>query len=437
YIIVVDGRQVTSAGMTLFELADYMLSIGCYNAMNLDGGGSSTMVVRGEIENSPSDGIERDVANALMVISTAPAGSVSQLKISPSLVKIFIGNILQFTVEGFDDYFNPVVLSPSLIKYSLSKPSLGLIGSNGLFTASTKSDTGYVIVEYDNKIKDSVLVIVKGVDRIEILPNQAVTDNSQIINCSAKVYDTENVEQNVSTINIQWSVSDTAVGKIDAAGQFQGKAEGSTYVKGVYMGKSDSSQVFVQIGEGTMILDSFESLDSWNLTGLNIDTTGSAISFSTEKSTEGSGSLQLDYVFKYQSGSFNWAYLNCDLQIFGIPDSILVDVFSDGALHRIFFDFKDAAGAVPRVNTNKIANNAGVFETIKGKLPSTASQIVYPLTLSRIAIALGSTSVNDQEYTGTIYLDNLRLKYKNEPSAVDEEEIIPSQFKLYQNYPNP
>src|SRR5690606_3981740 len=84
YIIVVDGRQVTSAGMTLFELADYMLSIGCYNAMNLDGGGSSTMVVRGEIENSPSDGIERDVANALMVISTAPAGSVSQLKISPS-----------------------------------------------------------------------------------------------------------------------------------------------------------------------------------------------------------------------------------------------------------------------------------------------------------------------------------------------------------------
>src|SRR5690606_23184981 len=165
YIIVVDGRQVTSAGMTLFELADYMLSIGCYNAMNLDGGGSSTMVVRGEIENSPSDGIERDVANALMVISTAPAGSVSQLKISTSLVKIFIGNILQFTVEGFDDYFNPVVLSPSLIKYSLSKPSLGLIGSNGLFTASTKSDTGYVIVEYDNKIKDSVLVIVKGVDR--------------------------------------------------------------------------------------------------------------------------------------------------------------------------------------------------------------------------------------------------------------------------------
>ena len=75
YIVVVDGRQpFYSAGMTLSELADLMISLGAHYAMNLDGGGSSTLVVRGKdgaprILNSPIDqyipGRERAVANHL------------------------------------------------------------------------------------------------------------------------------------------------------------------------------------------------------------------------------------------------------------------------------------------------------------------------------------------------------------------------------------
>ncbi|MCX7610839.1 MAG: phosphodiester glycosidase family protein [Ignavibacterium sp.] len=70
YFVVVDGRQSNlSVGMTLDELADLMLSIGCKNAVNLDGGGSSTMVIHNQVVNSPSDpGGERSVANALFAI---------------------------------------------------------------------------------------------------------------------------------------------------------------------------------------------------------------------------------------------------------------------------------------------------------------------------------------------------------------------------------
>lgn len=52
-IVTVDGRESSSIGMTLFELANFMKSIGCYNAMNLDGGGSTVLYVKGKVVNHP------------------------------------------------------------------------------------------------------------------------------------------------------------------------------------------------------------------------------------------------------------------------------------------------------------------------------------------------------------------------------------------------
>lgn len=69
FLLVVDGRQKDlSIGMTLGELADFMLKLGCTEAMNLDGGGSSTFWLDGKIMNSPSDGRERRIANGLILL---------------------------------------------------------------------------------------------------------------------------------------------------------------------------------------------------------------------------------------------------------------------------------------------------------------------------------------------------------------------------------
>jgi len=67
-LLVVDGRQQSSVGVTLLELALLMQEYGAVEAMNLDGGGSSEMVVRGKVVNKPSDGRERAVGNALMIV---------------------------------------------------------------------------------------------------------------------------------------------------------------------------------------------------------------------------------------------------------------------------------------------------------------------------------------------------------------------------------
>ncbi|WP_346353605.1 phosphodiester glycosidase family protein [Azotosporobacter soli] len=67
-LVVVDGRQTHSVGMTLLELALFMQEIGAQDAMNFDGGGSSEMVMNGRIVNKPSDGRERRVGDALVVV---------------------------------------------------------------------------------------------------------------------------------------------------------------------------------------------------------------------------------------------------------------------------------------------------------------------------------------------------------------------------------
>jgi len=69
YLLEVDGRQRgLSLGMNFHELAAYFIKLGCDTALNLDGGGSATMWVMGQVMNSPSEGRPRPAANGLVLI---------------------------------------------------------------------------------------------------------------------------------------------------------------------------------------------------------------------------------------------------------------------------------------------------------------------------------------------------------------------------------
>ena len=69
-LVVVDGRSRSSVGYTLLELARFMLEQGAVEAMNLDGGGSSQMIIGSQIVNTPSDGRERRLGAGIAVVKT-------------------------------------------------------------------------------------------------------------------------------------------------------------------------------------------------------------------------------------------------------------------------------------------------------------------------------------------------------------------------------
>lgn len=103
-LVTVDGRQTGSAGLSLLEAARLMAGLGAVDAVNLDGGGSTTFVTRGAVRNQPSDGTERRVVSALALVpigqaSPAPAAAPAGPRIAPtdpaSLLPDLVNSLLQ------------------------------------------------------------------------------------------------------------------------------------------------------------------------------------------------------------------------------------------------------------------------------------------------------------------------------------------------------
>lgn len=126
YLVAVDGRQSHSIGMTMQELAAFMLEIGAWNAVAMDGGGSTTLVSREPgtsslvVQNSPSDGVQRRIPNAIGVFSTAPPSPLAKLEIHTVDPNVFINTSREYTVTGYDAYLNPVMINPEEVKWEVS-----------------------------------------------------------------------------------------------------------------------------------------------------------------------------------------------------------------------------------------------------------------------------------------------------------------------------
>ena len=140
FFTVIDGRQPGfSEGVNLTDLGKIMKDMGAVEALNLDGGGSSTFVARQpgdthlSVVNSPSDGGERNVANSLLVVSKAPKGNLSHLTVLPQETNILIGSQTAFQVKGQDEYFNPAEI-PVGVTWSVDN-NLGQFVENSTFKA--------------------------------------------------------------------------------------------------------------------------------------------------------------------------------------------------------------------------------------------------------------------------------------------------------------
>lgn len=114
--IVAVEKSSRSVGMRLSDLASLMADLGCYKAMNLDGGGSTAMAVEdlGEVKANlsikPEGGSERKVVNGLGVMNVAPEGPMTHLAIKGPDAMV-LGEIAAFEVRGWDDNYHAKDLS--------------------------------------------------------------------------------------------------------------------------------------------------------------------------------------------------------------------------------------------------------------------------------------------------------------------------------------
>ena len=189
-MFMVDGRQAPySVGMTMAEVAASMEDLGCVQAINLDGGGSSTFATQreGEPESStagltlrcrPSDGYERKVSNTIMVLSTAkPTGQFDHAVVTPNDEVYTPGSTVQFAATGIDAAGGKAEI-PAGASWAVLSGN-GRINANGLYTAADTCGEVEVGLKAGGKTIGQTRIQVQWPDKLDFTNNSVSIDFGQ------------------------------------------------------------------------------------------------------------------------------------------------------------------------------------------------------------------------------------------------------------------
>jgi hypothetical protein len=409
YLCTVDGRQSSSLGMDFHEMAQFLISIGVWNAFNFDGGGSTTMVVRGAVVNSPSDpGGERSVANTLQVISAAPIGTLNKMYIDPRTAEVFQGNAYQFTVSGTDEYYNPISL-PIDIKWECD-PMIGSISSSGLFKANKVNGNGWVKVIWKN-VRDSINISVKMMKSIYVYPSNLIMVPGERITLTIEGLDSDNNKISLPNNLISFS-SLTANANVDASGQVTATGFGGGFIS-VTLDTMKKMIPFDSYGKDTTaIFEPFSDLFKWSFTPVNSDTSEIKTGLSSESNIQIPPALKISFLYPQKSSSL---MLNTSLPISGRIDSIALNVYGAGNNDTVKIYFKDKDGEQFIVKAQNIINWKNEWKILGFRMntavPVYSGSVDYPVTITQIRIDLGQNSISGGKIQGNLLFDDLRVHY--------------------------
>lgn len=229
--MVVDGRG-ESIGATHWELGLLMQEYGAYEAMHLDGGGSSTMVAKTvedktmTVQNTVSEGSERRVINAVGVFQNAKQGKIEEIRIQPSATRTLTGRGITFTVYGLDEYYNRIEIPADQVKMD----AVGVKGTwdGYTFTPST-SGTFTVTATYNGMGAYHMGAVSSKVARLKPTNDSIRLKVGDTATIAMTVYDEDGFMYWASTTT-KYSVGNPALGTMKD-NIFTAKKEGSTNIK--------------------------------------------------------------------------------------------------------------------------------------------------------------------------------------------------------------
>ena len=431
YFVVVDGRQSCSRGINLIELGSFMKDLGVQNAINLDGGGSSTMIVRNSVMNNPSDGEERAVSNSMLCISSAPNGVFTHLQIGRDSIAVYKNKSVYLGLSGWDEHYNP---TGSLDWNQLSinyDNTLGTFESN-VFTAAEKNGTTSLNAEYNGET-DSILVHIIELIDLSIYPDTLTLDSVNSVKYAVTATTESGGSRVFDNSLFKFTVLDPSIAEINDEGVIIGKDNGETDVIFSYGDEYDTAHVIIEIGSGEVVVDELETMTGWTLSSDSyIDAAQTSITLVDRIAGSGTKALKVNYARTGDEDGHIY-FETVPIDIYGVPSDILVDVLSDSIKHWIYVLLEDARGVEYSVKCPSSLRYNDDYRTqyldLAKLLPADKEQL-YPLKVTGIRLR-----IDDKATTGSLYVDRIRVIYPTWTSI--EDEMVPSEYCLHQNYPNP
>ncbi|MEO3789647.1 phosphodiester glycosidase family protein [Nonomuraea sp. B10E15] len=423
WLVAVDGRQPQfSRGIGLNELARMMVDLGAHSALNLDGGGSTTLVARdpgqedAELVNRPSDAAgTRPVPTGLAMFLPEGSGRATGFWVSTATERdrfpgpdpaaswrterVFPGLTRRLRADAFDETYGPADLpGKARPQWRVADNRIGRVDRDGVFRALSPGSTtvtakrGRATGDIELTVLGELARLDTGSGRLNLLEKGA--KGTFEVNGS----DSTGYAAPIDPADVTLAYDDAAL-KVtaDGTGAFTvtARADAGEHVVSVSAG-GVTTELIVGIGTSQDVVDTFEDTSNWRFWSLRATGTVS----STPDGHVGDG-LKLDYDFTQSTetrGVGIWPAANL-LPVAGEPTAFKIWVNAEGHVHRTRLEVVDRDGTLHTIEPAFITEPG--WQQITYEVPDT---VTYPVSLRRIFF---NELDPDAGYVGTLVLDEL------------------------------
>lgn len=424
-----DGRQPwLSIGLTRPQLAAYMHRLGAYQAMAFDSGGSATMVVRlpGQSAlttvNSPSDGTERPVADAILVYTTATPGPPVRILVNNGQPLVLYARArVAPPLVGVDAQGNPVALTdpprltasggvlradglPSRARGAAPSPTpvpeFVSVGSDGSIVAGEQPADGSVTVQSGAAAGTVPVVVVTRLARLIVAPDSLALAPGESAPLRVAGQDPTGRLVTVPQDAVAWQVTPPTLGTVAAPATFQaGTATGTGALTARLAGASADVRLTVGGPLGRLI-PAFEEQASFR--GYPPQTVTGDVTLVETPSRDNRQSLRLQ--FHLDGGGSRAAYVQTDLPLPGTPSGVSIWVYGDGDGAWLRGAYTDANGERDTVTFARHVDWHG-WKQLTAALPG---GIAYPIRWTYVYVVETDPA---RSPGGELYLTGLRALY--------------------------
>ena len=393
-MMVVDGRSTISNGAMTSQLGYLMKYAGATDAINLDGGGSTTLYTQAlGIRNVPSDGKERADANAIFVVSSAPTDNeIAKITFADWGLKDFpCHGIYKPVIYGYNKY--GVLVDTDVEGFTLScDASLGYIKEDGETFVANGSGLHALTATYNGLTATIPVMVLEGEGmsmRLDSVVNDTFRSYPVEVE-SANPYREQPVI--LDPASFTWSTNDGSIVDIDAeTGVLKGLTDGEAMVECVMGEFSDELKVLVQKPTShVMAIDPDMDVNTWSITQTGgRDITAEALD----------NGMKLTYTGA--SGRNPYIRLTKTVQVWSLPDAIRIRINPHDApvssmVLSLYDGLNNNVNYTPEITLTPNAEN--IIEIATKEWTDSADMASYPIKLGYINLKMG-TSTSGTEYT--------------------------------------
>lgn len=379
-MLVVDGRSTISQGCVSRVLADIMREVGCTEALNFDGGGSSILYTRDlGTRNVPSEGTERAVTNAVFAVATSPTdNNIASIEFAMASKDLPQHSYFKPTIFGFNKYGS--LVSTDLKGFTLScDEELGTVSEDGTTLLISGTGCHNLTAKYGDL---TVTVPISVTTSTNCRYKSVTTDsfNDYKVDLYANYGDQELSLNNKA---FTWSSDDTSIATVNEDGIIHGVKNGKTTIHGSFEGTTYDIEVNVEIPTSR-----YQAIDP------NLDPNSWTFSTSSMENASFNSFGDSGMAFDYTATSSRRLYFDLakDIKLWSMPDSILFEVNTkDETLNTIYINLTNKNNEVYEYKytvPNTTANATNKLLVPMNDIFDKTNASLYPITFNSMRILM-------------------------------------------------